>query len=94
MRELGNFDFLVGVAAGKILLGALFASTLFRNIALALTASAICFLYFQKGVAGLLAAARIVTLDFTIRPDFSKGFALGGILALVVFGMYLRRKPS
>lgn len=94
MREFGNFDFLVGIAAGKILLGALMASALFRSIALAGAAIAICFLYFQKGVVGLLFAARLVTADFMIRPDFSKGFALGAILALVVFGMYLKRKPS
>lgn len=94
MQNLPNFDFVVGIAAGKILLGALLASSIFRSVALAVAASAICVLYLQKGVAGLLGAAHLVTIDFMIRPDFSKGMALGAILAIIVFGIYMKRKPS
>jgi hypothetical protein len=94
MHTFTNYDFLVGIAVGKILLGALFASALFRNIALAAMASVICFVYFQNGVGGILTLAHSLRIDFIARPDFSKGVALGAILAFLVFGFYRRRSAS
>lgn len=52
MISLENHEFLVGIAAGKILLGALLSSSVFRNIALAASASGIFFAYYQKGLSG------------------------------------------
>jgi hypothetical protein len=63
----------------------------FRNVALAAGASTICFTYFQKGITGLLGTSNSILMDFAMRPSFSKGMALGAVLAMVVFGMYQRR---
>jgi hypothetical protein len=94
MHNLVNFEFMVGVAVGKILLGALLASSIFRNLALAAGASAVCFTYFQKGVPGILQTAHVLTGDFSARPSFSLGLALGALLGIIVFGAFLRRRPS
>lgn len=92
MHELANFDFVVGIAAGKILFGALLVSVLFRNVALAVAAVAICVVYFERKVPGLVDLARTVMADFNSRPSFAKGAILGAVLALVVFGMYRQRR--
>jgi hypothetical protein len=89
-----NFEFMVGVAVGKILLGALFASPIFRNLALAAGAGTLCFTYFQKGVPGILQAAHVLIGDFSARPSFSHGLALGALLGIIVFGAFLRRRLS
>ncbi len=94
MQHIVSFEFLVGVVVGKILLGALLASAIFRNVALAAAASAVCFVYFQKGVPGLLQAAHAVVADLAVRPSFSQGVALGGALGFLVFGAYLKRVRS
>lgn len=88
MHGFVGFEFLVGVAVGKILLGAMFASWIFRNVALATTAFALCFVYIREGVAGILILAHRVQIDLFIRPDFSKGLAVGAIVAFIVFGFY------
>lgn len=67
-----SFEFLVGVAVGKILLGAILASPIFRNVGLAALASAVCFVYFQKGAAGVLEAAHALVTDFAVRPSFPR----------------------
>lgn len=93
MHELSNFDFVIGIALGKILLGALLASPYFRNAVLAATAAIICIIYSQKGTAGLLQQANQTIADFSLHPNFTKGVALGAILAFVIFGAYLKREP-
>jgi hypothetical protein len=94
IHHIISFEFLVGVAVGKILLGALLASSIFRNVALAAGASTVCFLYFQKGVVGLLDAGHILVADFSARPSFAQGVALGVVLGFLVFGAYFRRRLS
>jgi hypothetical protein len=94
MSHIVSFEFLVGVAVGKILLGAMLASSIFRNVALAVGASGVCFVYFQKGVVGVLEAGHIVVADFALRPSFSQGVALGAMLGFLVFGAYLKRGRS
>ena len=94
MHGITNFEFLVGVAVGKIMLGALFASPLFRNLALAVAAIGVCFLYLQKGVSGIILIAHTLHSDLFIRPDFSKGLVVGAILAFFVFGLYRRSRTS
>jgi hypothetical protein len=89
-----NFEFMVGVAVGKVLLGALFASPIFRGVALAAAAGIICFTYFQRGVAGILETAHVLIGDFAARPGFSQGLALGALLGIIVFGAFLSRRPS
>jgi len=54
MLLLQSYEFVVGVAVAAIMLSALLASSLFRNIALALAAGAIVILYLQGGIANLL----------------------------------------
>lgn len=92
MHAFPNYDFMVGIAVGKILLAAFLASSIFRNIALAAAGGTICLVYFQKGVTGLLQGAHLAIADFATRSDFSKGVALGAFLALIVFGAYLKRQ--
>lgn len=91
MQHIATFEFIVGVAVGKVLLGALFASSIFRNVALASAAAGVCVIYFQKGVSGLMQFAHLAVADMTLRPDFSKGAALGAVVAFLVFGLYLKR---
>ena len=91
MQGITSFEFIVGIAVGKILFGALVASPLFRSIALALGALAICLLYLSEGVTGILSLAHALRVDFVARPDFSKGLAVGAIVAFVVFGIYQKR---
>jgi hypothetical protein len=49
-----GFEFLVGVAVGKIVLGAVLASPLFWSVSLAAAAVATCVLYAEKGTPGIL----------------------------------------
>lgn len=94
MSQITSFEFIVGIAIGKILFGALFASPLFRSVALALAALAVCWLYLHEGVPGILSLAHALQADFLARPDFAKGAAVGAAAAFVVFGMYCRRAKS
>jgi hypothetical protein len=94
VNGITNFEFLVGIAAGKILLGALLASPLFRSISLALAGIALVLLYLHEGIPGILAIAHALRGDVISRPDFSKGVAVGAATAFVVFGIYRTRAKS
>lgn len=87
-----SFDFIVGIVVGKILVGALLASSLFRNLALALAATAICILYLQEGIRGILTHAHAFEHAFVTRPNFAEGVVVGAIVAFIVFGTFLQRR--
>src|SRR5215467_10686648 len=70
-------EFIVGIAVAAILVSALVASSLFRNVALALGAGAIVLLYLQGGVGALLATSSIVEKEIRSLPDFSNGLVVG-----------------
>ena len=91
LSHIHSFEFFVGVAVGKLLLGALLASSLFRNIFLAAAAAAVCFLYAQRGTLGILAFAHRLHADLFSKQDFASGLIVGAIVAFIVFGLFQRR---
>jgi hypothetical protein len=86
-----DFEFLVGVAVGKILVGAALASPLLRSVALAAGAIAVSILYAENGTAGILAFAHWLEADLFHTPDFSSGVLAGAIIAFIVFGTFRRK---
>jgi hypothetical protein len=89
-----NYEFSVGIAVGKLLLGALFVSPLFRNVVISAGAAFVCWLFVHAGVDGILDLARALQKDFVARPSFSKGALVGAALAFVAFGLIRRRRVS
>jgi hypothetical protein len=87
----GTYEFFVGLTIGKILVGALFASALFRSFAFAGAATGICLLYFREGLTGILSFAYSVQSDFLTRADFTKGMVLGALIAAIAVGLFRRR---
>src|SRR5476649_2788927 len=80
-------EFIVGIAVAAILVAALAASSLFRNIALALAAGAVVLLYLQGGVPGLVAISKSLESEFRAIPDFSRGLMVGlAMVAVLLFG--------
>jgi hypothetical protein len=92
MKDIAAFNFMVGVAIGKLLLAAVFSSPLFRNLALASAATFVCVLYSQRGVEGLLDEAHSAVTSVATYPDFARGLALGAALAFLIFGIAFRRR--
>ena len=87
MAALQSHEFIVGAVVAAILLSALFGSSLFRNIALALVAGAVVVLYLQGGIANLLALSRTLETEFGAIPDFSSGMLVGvAVVAVLVLG--------
>jgi len=91
MDELGSFEFLVGIAVGKILFAALFAVPVFRMAALMLGAIAISFAYATEGVTGILAFAHVLQDAAFGRPDFAKGAGVGAMTSFILFGAWRYR---
>jgi hypothetical protein len=90
LSSLSN-EFLVGVAVAAIVISALVASSLFRNVALALAAGAVVLLYLQGGIAALLAVSKLVETEIKATPDFSQGLMVGlAISAVFLVGMRQR----
>ena len=84
-------EFLVGIAVAAIVISALVASSLFRNVALALAAGAVVLLYLQGGTAALIATSKIVETEIKATPDFSQGLVVGlAISAVFLVGMRQR----
>jgi len=90
---LQSHEFIVGIAVAAILLSALVASSLFRNIALALAAGAVVYLYLQGGVANLLLLSRTLEIELRAVPDFSKGLLVGLAVSAVLL-LSLRPRAS
>ncbi len=61
-------EFIVGIAVAAILVSALIASSMFRNIALALAAGGVVLLYLQGGVPALLATSAMVEKEIRALP--------------------------
>jgi hypothetical protein len=86
-------EFIVGVAVAAILVSAMVASSLFRNLSLALAAGAIVLLYMQGGVGALVATSTVLEGEIKSLPDFSHGLVVGlAIAAVLVLG--LRQRAS
>ena len=84
-------EFIVGIAVAAILVSALIASSIFRNIALALAAGAVVLLYLQGGVPALLATSQMVEKEIRAMPEFSNGLVVGfAVAAVFLFGMQKR----
>jgi hypothetical protein len=91
LSALQSQEFIVGIAVAAILVAALAASSLFRNIALALAAGAVVLLYLQGGVAALLATSAMVEKEIRALPDFSNGLVVGlAISAVLMVGLHKR----
>jgi hypothetical protein len=89
-----SHEFIVGIAVAAILLSALVASSLFRNIALALAAGAVVVLYLQGGVANLLVLSRTLETEFGSIPDFTSGMLVGVAIVVVLLFGFKRRAAS
>ena len=95
MAALQSHDFIVGAAVAAILLSALFASSLFRNIALALAAGGLVVLYLQGGVGNVSALSHTLEKEFETIPDFSNGMLVGvAVVAVLFVGFRPRRAAS
>ena len=94
MAVLQSHEFVVGAFVAAILLSALFASTLFRNIALALAAGGVVVLYLQGGVANLLTLSHTLEKEFQAIPDFSNGMLVGLAIMAVLFLGFKPRTSS
>jgi hypothetical protein len=88
MNGMNDFHLVVGIAVGKILIGAFCTSPLFRRLTLTLAATALCFLYYHGGSGSILEAAVSIRSDLVHSPDFSRGFTLGITGALIAFGLF------
>lgn len=84
-------EFIVGVAVAAIVVSALVASSLFRNVALAIAAGAVVLLYLQGGTGALIATSKLVETEIKSAPDFSQGLMVGlAISAVFLVGMRQR----
>jgi zinc transporter ZupT len=91
LSALQSQEFIVGIAVAAILVSALIASSMFRNIALALAAGAVVLLYLQGGVPALLATSAMVEKEIRAIPEFSNGLVVGfAVAAVFLFGMQKR----
>ena len=59
-------EFVVGIAVAAIMVCALSASSMFRNIALALAAGGVVLLYLQGGVPALLSTSTVLAVRLTV----------------------------
>ena len=84
-------EFIVGIAVAAIIVSALVASSLFRNIALALAAGAVVLLYMQGGVGALVATSAVFENEIKALPDFSHGLVVGlAVSAVLLVGIKQR----
>jgi hypothetical protein len=91
LTALQSNEFIVGIAVAAILVSALVASSLFRNIALALAAGVVVLLYLQGGVAALIAMSATLESEIRALPNFSNGLVVGlAISAVFLVGMQKR----
>ena len=95
MSLLQSHEFMVGVAVAAIMLSALFASSLFRNLALACAAGAIVVLYVQGGIPNLLTWGQTLETEVRSIPDFASGMLVGiAIVAVLYLGFRQRRTTA
>ena len=86
-----SHEFIVGLAVAAIIVSALVASSLFRNIALALAAGAVVLLYLQGGVGALVAMSGTMEKEIRALPEFCNGLVVGlAISAVLLVGLQRR----
>jgi hypothetical protein len=91
LQAFQSQEFIVGIAVAAILVAALTASSLFRNVALALAAGVVVLLYLQGGVAALIATSGAIEKEIRALPDFSNGLVVGlAISAVLMLGLQKR----
>jgi hypothetical protein len=91
LSALQSQEFIVGIAVAAILVSAIIASSMFRNIALALAAGGVVLLYLQGGVPALIATLGMVEKEIRALPEFSNGLVVGfAVAAVFLFGMQKR----
>jgi hypothetical protein len=84
-------EFIVGIAVAAIMVCALAASSLFRNLALALAAGVVVLLYLQGGVPALIATSGVLEKEIRALPDFSNGLVVGlAVSAVLMLGLQKR----
>lgn len=93
LSALQNHEFVVGIAVAAIMVSALVASSLFRNIALALAAGGVVLLYLQGGLGSLMATSKLLETEIRSLPDFSNGLMVGLAVAAVML-VGLRQRSS
>lgn len=93
LQALQSHEFIVGIAVAAILIAALVASSLFRNVALALAAGALVLLYLQGGIDALIETSKILESEIRALPNFSHGLVVGlAVSAVLLVG--LRQRSS
>jgi hypothetical protein len=91
LQAFQSQEFIVGIAVSAILVAALVASSLFRNLALALAAGAVVLLYLQGGVHALVETSSVVEKEIRALPDFSNGLVVGlAVSAVLLIGLQKR----
>ena len=91
LSAMQSHEFIVGIGVAAIIIAALVASSLFRNIALALAAGAVILLYLQGGIEALMAMSNVLEKEIRAIPDFSNGLVVGlGVSAVLMIGMRQR----
>ena len=91
LQAFQSQEFIVGIAVAAIMVAALVASSLFRNLALALAAGAIVLLYLQGGVPALISTSEMVQQQIRTLPDFSNGLVVGlAVSAVLLIGLQKR----
>lgn len=93
LNVLQSNEFIVGIAVAAILVSALVASSLFRNVALALAAGAVVLIYLQGGVAALIALSATVETEIRGMPNFSNGLMVG-LAVSAVFLVGIQRRAA
>ena len=71
-------EFIVGIAVAAIMVCALCASSMFRNLALALAAGGVVLLYLQGGVPALVSTSEVLEKEIRALPDFFLQQGRGG----------------
>jgi hypothetical protein len=84
-------EFVVGIAVAAIMVCALCASSMFRNIALALAAGGVVLLYLQGGVPALISTSSEIEKQIRALPDFSNGLIVGlAVSGVLLLGLQKR----
>jgi hypothetical protein len=91
LQALQSQEFIVGMAVAAIMVAALVASSLFRNLALALAAGGVVLLYLQGGVGALVETSTMMEKQIRALPDFSNGLVVGlAVSAVLLIGIQKR----
>jgi hypothetical protein len=87
-------ELLVGLGASFVVIGALLASPLFRNLGLAAAAAGLCAVYAQGGVVGVAAIIDAVAADLAAHRQFASGLGVGAAFLVVAATAWRLRRPA